>query len=626
MQLDQSLAKRDFDDSENLVQILDDLVVNQIAAGEVVERPASVVKELVENSLDAGSTEIVVSVRGGGRNYISVVDNGIGMSKLDALNAIKRFGTSKIRDVSDLLSIESLGFRGEALPSIAAVSRFSLETTVRGGGMGVRLKIQGGIVSEINEYSAPEGCKITIEDLFFNVPARKKFLRTEKTELSYIKLVIEDLAYAFPAVRFELLADGKSKVLFPKAENFKSRALQMLGKKTELMKISDSLEHDLGVYQLEGLLSIPTNSTSGANKLRLIVNGRAVRDKLLLRAVREGYGNTVKPGRYPVGVVKLELPARDVDINVHPQKSEVRFRAPDRVFKIIARSIKRTISDEKTGFLPDLKTRLELPEEVTKSANQLFTSNIVSSAENLNIFRPSSKREPSSKEFQPIFEGAGSSHGKLEELEQVPDQVALAGSTSAQKLSEMRYVGQIFKCYLLFEGQGVFGIVDMHAAHEIVTFVQIRERLQQGNIPTQVLISPVVSELDDRMFQTFVDSVEELSKLGLDCEVFGENSVVVRATPAPLGQINPEALLKDILSVPEWSSISIALESAWDAVVARLACHASIRSGREMKRLEAEALVESLEATNGSAFCPHGRPVVQYFSKEDLEIRFGRIQ
>jgi len=350
-----AVEKEDFKPDPK-VQVLDDLVVNQIAAGEVVERPASVVKELIENSVDSGASRIVVGVVTGGRSRITVKDDGCGMSPENALTAIRRFGTSKISRTTDLLEISSMGFRGEALPSIAAVSKFSLRSQAEGAD-GVSIVIAGGVQESVDYGKQVSGTTIAVEDLFYNVPARKKFLKTEKTELGYIKAVIQDIACANPGIRFELVSEGKTLLTLAAASSFFERAGQVLKNTSDFVEIRDVLNTDSGDYQVEGLVGKPLNSTRGATKLRLLVNGRAVRDKLMLRAVREGYGNMLKPGQYPVGVVRLLIPPLDLDINVHPQKSEVRFRFSSEVFKVIARSIKRAISDEKTGFYGGVSLR-----------------------------------------------------------------------------------------------------------------------------------------------------------------------------------------------------------------------------------------------------------------------------
>ncbi len=600
--------------SDPEVRILDDLVVNQIAAGEVVERPASVVKELVENSIDSGASKVVVGVVTGGRARITVKDNGCGMSASNALVAIKRFGTSKISKTSDLLEISSMGFRGEALPSIAAVSRFSLRSQ-SSEGEGVLVSLAGGEKPVVEHGSQVLGTTITVEDLFFNVPARKKFLKTDKTELGYIKSVVHDLASANPAIRFELVSEGKTVITLPAVETFVERAGQIVGKSTDFISIKDLLQVESGPYQVEGLVGKPLNSARGANKLRLLVNGRAVRDKLMLRAVREGYGNMLKPGQYPVGIVSLKVPPLDVDINVHPQKSEVRFRLSSEVFKVIARSVKRAITDESTGFHAGLSSRQDFSEqqavvpfkrrEVSSEAPRFFESGFL---------------EKEQQDAQAVIPAVDPS------LPQTPFKNApTIGKQEPELLSDMRYVGQVFKCYLLFEGRDVFSILDMHAAHEIIKFVEIKENLQSGKVAIQQLLVPVTVELEPFQYDCFTNCSDELRKLGLDCDIFGDSSVAVRGTPAPLGQLDPEELLREMLDLASERSLISDVEKAWDDIIARMACHGSIRSGRELKREEAESLVSSLETTKGSAFCPHGRPVVQFFTKNELEDRFGRL-
>ena len=593
------------------VRILDDIVVNQIAAGEVVERPSSVAKELIENALDAKSTEIVVSVEAGGRSSIIVRDNGHGMSKDDALLAIERFGTSKISSTEELKGISTLGFRGEAIPSIASVSKFTLTTRAADAKSATQIRIDGGKLKDVSEVSAPVGTQISVKGLFFNVPARRKFLKTERTELGYIKALISDIACAHPEIRFSLVVDGVESISYQRDKTFDERIKQVLKGSKSLVSLNDELVAESGNYKVKGLIGAPLQAVSSAGKLRVIVNGRCVRDKLMLRAIRDGYGNFLKPGKYPVGVVSLSLPAEDVDINVHPQKSEVRFRNTDSVFKVLARATKRSLSDE----LPAFKAQVEGATSYSGYQGQGFAQPSDSQMGEALL--------PKESNFQFQWDT-----GSRPEQGQHP--VRWEGETISsspkQLLTSMRYLGQIFKCYLLFEGEGVFSILDMHAAHERIRFVKIRESLVNGKLTRQQLLAPELVNIPSDKVDAYERQKELLSKLGLDTELYGEDCIKVSSVPAILSGASAAKLIEDLFALPDFFDLGEKVEAKLDEIIASMACHSSIRSGRELEKEEAYALVSELDTVENSAFCPHGRPVVQHFTKEELEVRFGRIQ
>ena len=496
------------------VRILDDIVVNQIAAGEVVERPSSVVKELVENSIDAGATDIVVSIEAGGRSSIVVKDNGRGMSKDDALLAIERFGTSKISSADELRNIATLGFRGEALPSIASVSKFTLTTRASEAQQATQIRIEAGKMREVSAVSAPLGTQISVKALFYNVPARRKFLKSERTELGYIKSLISDVACAHPEIRFSLVVDGVESFSFSGGSSFSERVKQILKNTNSMLQVQDELHTESGTYSVQGLIGSPLSAASSAGKLRVIVNGRCVRDKLMLKAIRDGYGNFLKPGKYPVGVIKLSIPPEDVDINVHPQKSEVRFRDGSSIFKILARSTKRTLSEELPAFKAEEPSYFS---QAAKSSASYMGESLL----------------PSSKEISFSFEA------------QEPNEVSWEGPKAEEEkqlLSSMRYLGQIFKCYLLFEGDEVFSILDMHAAHERVMFVRFRERHVESKIAKQQLLAPEIVDIPPGKIEVYEKQKTELDKLGFETDLYGEDCIRVSSVPALLSGVSPKKL------------------------------------------------------------------------------------
>lgn len=584
------------------IRILDDKVVNQIAAGEVVERPASVVKELVENSIDARATEITVAIANGGRTSIEVLDNGCGMSKDDALLAVERFGTSKIRSTDDLQEIATHGFRGEALPSIASVSKFRLFSATESG-EGVQISIDGGTIRDVREASLQPGTRIVVQQLFFNVPARRKFLRTENTEAALVRTLMHDFALAYPLLRFRLVVDGAQSTDFAPVESFFARAKLLESAGERPLVDEEVLTIASGAVTARIYLSQPVECVSGSSRLRLIVNRRVVRDKLLLKAVRDGYGNFLRPGRYPVGAVMLEMPPSEIDVNVHPQKTEIRFRRPEVVFAVVNKVISRALG----GFpKPNPVALDELRGNGFEQAEETETQTGPGA-----LHSPTALQNPAARQLD--IGSLGASRPML-----------LRSTSERLALHLFRFVGQIFHCYLLLEGEGRVALVDMHAAHERVMFFRLKCQLRAGTIHSQVLLLPeTVSLAPDRM-DRFEQFQPVLERLGIDADRISETQIVVRALPALLSRISAAAIFAELSTLSEWSSWGDGVEHLWDLVIARLACHRSVRSGRDLEPREVYELLESLDEAETSGFCPHGRPIVTWLRQADLEAMFGR--
>jgi DNA mismatch repair protein MutL len=555
------------------IKILDSQVVNQIAAGEVVERPASVVKELVENSIDAKATEITVIIANGGKALIEILDNGCGMSKQNLLIAIERHGTSKISSVDNLLEINSLGFRGEALPSIASVSKFSIISRCENQ-KATEIILEAGRVQEVNELNQPLGTRIKVKELFYNVPARKKFLKSDSQEVSYIKAYLSDLYLATPGVRFSLVVDGKNDLLLAAENDFFKRA-ENLGFSGKDFLV---LDKKYGPLQIQAVLSVPLKCVANSARLRTLVNGRTVRDRLILSAVRSGYGAFIKAGKYPIGVFSINLPGKDVDVNVHPQKSEVRFRDSRSVFALI--------NSQVSGLFKDVDHRTISIIEQQRVVNSDFS------------FVQKSESEETS-----FFESDNIEHSSFRDL---------------------RYLGQILDVYLLFAGQNSLSILDMHAAHERVQYYRLRTQYESKNVASQALLLPVTIELPSGLVIDFEQSLDYLARLGFELELFGESSCIVRAVPALLVDSNFEQLITEILTAPEWSLLKKGKTDAIDPIVTRMACHRAIRKGYQMSTAQAYALLASLKQAENSAFCPHGRPVMIELDAANLEKLFGR--
>ncbi len=652
------------------IRILDDTVVNQIAAGEVVERPVSVVKELVENAVDARADQITVSLTNGGKSLLEVIDNGVGMGKHDALLAVERFGTSKVRSVDDLHAISTHGFRGEALPSIASVSRFQL-STMRARHLttgeaasdqdnpGVEISIAGGKLKDVVEKKMAPGTRVRVRSLFYNVPARKKFLRAENTETGLVKSLLIDFAAAYPQIRFQLIVDGVESVLYPAVKDFSERIKQLKLVKGRSVAIDyTAMLSDGAELSVEGLVTHPIESVSSSARLRVLVNKRSVRDRLLLKAVRDGFGFFLKSGRYPAGVVHLRLPSTEVDVNVHPQKTEVRFREPGQVFAAVSEAIELALADISSDML-----RQGAAHDAQRSGTNELSS--FSSVVQETAFRPHSadlrdsrlanagpakffvEGEASSSHSESVHSGSAPFRSRLAidaESHASPSTeefASTAGVTSADEASErpaafkstsssvllssMRYVGQIFKLYLILEGEREFAIVDMHAAHERIMFYRIKKKLMEGKLPSQMLLLPEVIGIPSDRISQIERFGSVLEKLGIDFEVLDGEEIMVRSLPTLLKGTSARSVFEDLLSLPSWSNWETEIDHRWDEIVSRLACHSSVRSGRELKREEVYSLLQELEEVERSAFCPHGRPVARFVAESELEALFGRV-
>ncbi|MBX7144408.1 MAG: DNA mismatch repair endonuclease MutL [Oligoflexia bacterium] len=578
------------------VQVLSDDVVNKIAAGEVVERPASVVRELLDNAVDAGGTDICVELEEGGQTLVRITDNGCGMSADDAVLAFERHATSKIRSADDLLTISTLGFRGEALSSIAAVAKVELCTRTAQSALGVRVRMDGGKLRDVNEVPCNCGTTVEVRHLFFNTPARKNFLKSARSEVQRIKAWISHTSLAHPAIRIRLICDGKEMLNLPAVGDAFARARSIF--KGDLKCFTCPL----GEVELSGALGHPGMAQFDVNAFVLLVNGRVVQDKMLLRAVKEGFDSTLKEREFPIGFLSVRLPACDVDVNVHPQKSEVRFRNGSRMFAVTRDAVLKTVR----AMSGATRTESKLVGEFSKA----------------DSWRPQSDafQQMSSAVVSQSYEQTGLFSQNLA-YARTPE---LDDSPRMPRFSDLRYVGQVMRCYLIGEFEGALFVVDMHAAHERYNYNLIRRAFRQKRVESQQLLVPVVVELGAEGLLRCMERAEAFAAWGFEWEAMGEGALVVRALPAFLQASHAVDIVRDLAAMSETEIPSNALESAIDKIAARLACHASIRAGRELEREEAYALFEALDSTDFSAACPHGRPVMVRFSAAEVQAWFGR--
>ncbi len=605
------------------ITILPDILCNQIAAGEVVERPAAVVKELMENSIDAGGQKITLTLVQGGRKEIRVVDDGSGMSPDDALLALERHATSKIRAIEDLQSIRSLGFRGEALPSIAAVSRFEMVTREADALSGVVVRLEGGVLKYVRETGCPAGTAVTVRDLFYNIPARRKFLRSVDNELSHISDQVLRLALASPDVHFRVVHQDRQLYDFPRVKDRAERAAQVLGTgiNSKLQPFSAETQH----YRIHGFMSAPDVQRPGAGHLFAYVNGRAVWDRLLNRAILSAYETVIARGKYPVVVLFVEIPPAMVDVNVHPTKREIRFRNPGEIMEAVRETLRRTLEGSvNPGQGVDLGSLVQARHERT------FPGYSSTRETQIHIdagFGPFSRatRGPAPVETAPS-PGSGSDNsspdGVTETEESFHSQAESSFAPAEQPaFSRLPYLGQLAESYLLLEAEDGLIIIDQHAAHERIIY----DRLASVSLrePSQRLVKSVVVELLPREAAKLRRWAGRLLNLGFEVEPFGGDAFVVHSVPAILDGCSPEALLRDLLEgasederTPQWS---LPYELAKTA-----ACHRAIRANQRLLGDEVRYLLEALDQTQIAATCPHGRPLWFKLTHDEIARLFHR--
>jgi DNA mismatch repair protein MutL len=576
------------------IRLLPTDIVNRIAAGEVIERPAAVLKELTENALDAGATRIAARIEGGGIERIELVDDGAGMSADGLALAVQRHCTSKLPD-GDLVRIATLGFRGEALPSIGAAGRLSIISRRAGEAQAHRIEVAGGVVSAVAPAAGAPGTRVVVEDLFFATPARRKFLKAPRTEADHAEAGFRRLALAAPGVAFRLSVDGRDMFDLP-AQDRAARVAALLGEDAAAVMLA--LAHERGPYALSGFVSAPSVTRATAAGQSLVVNGRPVTDPTLRTALRVAYRDVIAAGRYPVVALWLELPPDELDVNVHPAKTELRFRQADVVRGLVIGGVQRALGGG---------AGLAAPRPA------------------LGGFRPSLHLVPG---------GHGPRHAGFAEA-QLPFAAAPSGRGLALAAAPVAAaapdhplgapVAQLLDTYIVAAtSDAAMVLVDQHAAHERLMHEALRDQLMAGGVRGQALLLPAVVDLTPAHAQRLGEAAAGLARLGLELELFGPGAVLVRAVPACLGAADPAPLVRDIADELAESGASTALEQRLDAVIARMACHGSIRAGRRLSLAEMDALLRQMEATPRAATCSHGRPTFLKLTKADIERLFQR--
>jgi DNA mismatch repair protein MutL len=582
------------------IRVLSEKVASQIAAGEVVERPASVVKELVENAIDAGARDIRVEARAGGKPFIRVTDDGNGVPAAEAELAFHRHSTSKLSTADDLARITTLGFRGEALASIAAVSRVTFVTRAADELVGTLLRLEGGRVVTRQESGRPQGTAVTVEDLFFNVPARRKFLRSVRTERGHIDGWLTRYAMAYPGLRFTLSHDGRVVFQSPGSDRLRDVLVAVYGLEVgaALLEILPDDQQPASGIQVAGFVSPPSLHRANRAYITLFVNGRWVQDARLTYAVVQAYHTLLPSGRYPVAVVMVCLPPEKVDVNVHPAKAEVRFSDGDAVFRAVQKAARRTLM-ERSPVPIATRPSTAWPVSPVRREERL---------ERLAGLRPHLAGE------QLRFE------------EKLPD-VTVPGAgvlvPAADRLPPLRVVGQLGATYIVAEGPEGLYLIDQHAAHERVLFERLLAERERAAVVSQMLLELQPVELAPEAVGLLEEHLEPLSSLGFQVEPFGGTTLLVRALPALVAEENPREVLEDVAAA--LLAGDVPLGARVEEGVARSVCkRAAVKAGQVMTREEMEELVRALEQCASPRTCPHGRPTMIHLSVEQLAREFGR--
>jgi len=613
------------------ILILPDVLCNQIAAGEVIERPAAVVKELLENSIDAGSSRISVALQQGGRKEIRIVDNGSGMDRDNALLAIERHATSKIRDMQDLQSVKSLGFRGEALPSITAVSRFEMVTRTEREVSGTFLRVEGGIVREVQDKGAPAGTVITVRDLFFNLPARRKFLRTMDTELGHINDQFQRLALAHPGIHFQLNHQDRVICQYPSAADSLQRATQVLG--LELVRQLRPFSLERANIRLKGYLSLPHVQRTSGQAIFAFMNGRPIWDRLVNRSVLGAYESLLPKGRFPVVLLYMDVLPELVDVNVHPTKREVRFRGPGEIMETIRLALREALKGKGSITATPAETSLEIKRDLERGKNPGEGEESTEDWQDSGAkpFSPS----PSREEVRPVPRQLSlSSRGGPEEFpaaplfqEKVHEMLPVASPEEEKKdegvgpFSRFRILGQVAQAYIVLESFHGMMFIDQHAAHERIIYDRLRS--PPSPEPSQRLLRSAVVEVLPRQAAMLKRWLQELRDLGFDVEPFGGNSFVVHAMPAIVSRCSPEELIRELVegaheeeTRPRWELPAQIAKTA--------ACHHAVKAGQRLSHEEIRHLLKDLDRTAFPSTCPHGRPLWFEMSREEMAQRFQR--
>jgi len=595
------------------IKVLSDDLASRIAAGEVVERPASVIKELVENSIDAGSSRVVIELVDGGAKSITVTDNGHGIPAGELPFAFERFATSKIDENSDLIAIGTLGFRGEALPSIASVSRVTAVSRSVESDSGARLVIDFGDKHSLEKTGAPVGTRIQVDGLFQNVPARLKFMGSPGKEVSRVQAMLGSLALVYPDIAFTLVSDSRERLKTTGTGKLEDAVRSVYGSKIADQMLSLEPEEQ-SAFSVDGLISSPSINRSNRNYITLAVNGRTIQSRRLTYAVEQAYHGFLPERRFPIAVVRIQTPLSDVDANVHPAKSEVRFLREDLVYALVQRSIR--------GLLNASAPVHELGIGRTSGVGLLRPVGGSTPGSRTAMSLGSVSTWPTPEE--PVQSALDHENVTKNESSNATESGSFSG-TPRETLPVLRVVGQTHETYIVCEGPEGIYLVDQHAAHERVTYDQLQDTFSNRSPDSQALLEPAVIELAPGMLTVVQEHLEELGKVGWDAEIFGANSIVIRSIPGALStRASSDGAGQMFINVLDELTQGGTGQSWVDRMLATVACHSSVRAGQTLPIEDAKSLLRQLEKTTHPNTCPHGRPTLIQLSVNDLEREFKR--
>ncbi len=619
--------------AEHIVHILPEQVASQIAAGEVVERPASAVKELIENSLDAGARSVSVEILGGGSALIAVADDGSGMTRADAILSLRRHATSKIRSAADLSAIRTLGFRGEALASIASVSHLRMQTRRAADEHGVEVAADAGNIEDTRTCAMAAGTRIEVRQLFFNTPARLKFLKTLATEQGAIADAFQRIALANHHIAFRLAADGRTIFDLPRANSALERFRQVFGPKIASRMLAFDLDRP-GI-RAQGLAATSHESFATGRMIFTFVNGRSVRDRMLIRAIEQAYQTLIPRGRHPAALLFVEMRHEDVDVNVHPMKTEVRFRNGGAVFEVVYRAIRDRLADQ-TEPAP-VATLVDTPaagsDTPAPSSDDAATGPVTTPPTDEDARGGDSAPDRRIDAPLRLVPDAPTEKALQRPLSLAYDRDARGGGATAATAhppapipmySRLRVIGQIFAGYIALETEEGLLLIDQHAAHERVTFEKLRRELRDGGIRTQAMLAPVSVELSPARASQVHGALSELRAMGFDVEPFGPTTLLLKGAPAVFGPEGGAKLLTDMIESMGDGGFRGGGEAAFENWLKQLACHGSVRVGRVLELAEIHSLLAELDRTEFKSNCPHGRPVHIQFGRGQIERMFRR--
>lgn len=570
----------------SVIKILPENLVNQIAAGEVIERPASVVKELIENSIDAGADKITLEIEGAGDELIKITDNGCGMDPEDAILAFERHATSKITSKEDLFNISSMGFRGEAIASIASVSIMAMKTKRPEDEIGTLIESEGGKINKNEEIGCTNGTQIEVKNLFFNTPARKKYLKTPSTEYQQILSVFQSVALANPGIHFKIIHNGKAGFDYPKCENLIDRIRDVLGKNTAENCLPIFYGHK--EIQVEGYIGKPELGRTGTKHQHLFINGRPVVHHLFNYAMAESYHSLLMDGKKPFFVINIDISPELIDVNVHPRKLEIRFQNQNEIFRILHKAAKNTL--EKNVLMPDFKAHRDY---------QAPTENQVKAA----------------FEFTEKITGGDYLPGRLNKYSYTQEE--------SDELS-MAPLSQIARSYILAENEEGLVLIDQHAAHERVRYEELMDQFEKKEPEKQQLLLPENIELSAVEAEIFTSNKETFEKLGFEIELFGGNTFIVHAVPSAIANQNIQGIIQQVLNDLSEDKKTRAVKNPQEKIIEYMACRSAIKFGKDLSLDEMAELIRQVDKLKRPYTCPHGRPSMVKITYNELEKMFGR--